>query len=546
MKITHKISMDLDRYSVPGFDAVCGDRNTRELEIALYAGDREWEIPAEASVSVRYQKPDGTGGFYDLLCDGSPAWGISGNQITVALVPQTLTTPGCVILTVCLTAEDREISTFQILMNVRPAVGMIPAPSGDYWYLSGCLPQPKDAATGQLLMVESVDSRGRVTALRTADAAGLTAKQINALEALLKLAVYRDNPAAAWRDFEAVFRGAVPAVEITLSSMFCGGTAGVTHQLTAAVTPENTTDEVVWSSSDETVATVANGLVAYVAAGRCTVTATAGTVSASCAVTVTAKMPTYNSFGVTCNLTNVVCSSTVKEVIEGGRFTAELTADDGYTLETVTVTMGGTDITASAYADGVISIAAITGAVVITAKAVEVAVEIDWIAVDYEPKAGYYKAGVLTAWATVYNTGLIAVGDAEKLHCTPSAWGNHYATFFDENKTYLSEQQFHVTEATEITVDIPENAVYFSVAYYEAEANTLNLGVDAENVRHRITNSLVSADRAITNVIDGSGYTATLTSTATSVTMGGVDITATAYADRVVTIEAVTGDVVVA
>lgn len=29
LKITHKISIDLDRYSVPGFDAVCGDRYAR-------------------------------------------------------------------------------------------------------------------------------------------------------------------------------------------------------------------------------------------------------------------------------------------------------------------------------------------------------------------------------------------------------------------------------------------------------------------------------------------------------------------------------------
>ncbi len=220
MKITHKISMDLDRYSVPGFDAVCGDRNTRELEITLLSGGAAWEVPAEASVTVRYQKPDGTAGAYDLLPDGSSAWGISGNVINIVLAPQTLTVPGCVILTVCLTAGDREISTFQILMNVRPAVGPVPVDSGDYWYLSGSLPQPKNAAVGEVLVVESVDNRGRITALKTAGAAGLTEAQISAMEELLKLAAYTEDPAGAWERFQTAF----------------GQNMGHTHSYAAAVT----------------------------------------------------------------------------------------------------------------------------------------------------------------------------------------------------------------------------------------------------------------------------------------------------------------------
>lgn len=545
MKITHKISMDLDRYSVPGFDAVCGDRYTRELEIALYAGGQAWEIPAEVSVSVRYQKPDGTGGFYDLLPDGSAAWGIQGNVIALVPAPQTMSVPGCVIMTVCLTAGEREISTFQILMNVRPAVGMVPADSGDYWYLSGSLPQPEDAAEGEVLVVDSVDSQGRVTGLKTAGTPGLTADQISALEHLLKLAAYAGDPTGAWQEFLAAFgleEEQIPATAVTLSANVLVMSVGNTQQITATVAPEDTTDGLAWSSSDPAVATVSDGLVKAVGQGDCTITATAGAVSAACSVTVSAVMPTY--YGVTYNLTNASCSITAGSVSMGSSFTAEVAADDGYVLESVTVTMGGTDVTANVYENGVISIPSVTGAVLITAVAVEEG--IGWIGIRFAAKPGYYKAGVLTNWSTVYNTGLVAVGDATKLHCTPSAWGNHYATFFDESKAYLSEEQFHVTGATEIAVNIPEEAVFFSVAYYEAEQESLNLGVDRENVRYLITNSLVSADRAVTNVIHGDGYTASLTGAATTVTMGGEDITAAAYADGKVTIEAVTGDVVIA
>jgi hypothetical protein len=52
------------------------------------------------------------------------------------------------------------------------------------------------------------------------------------------------------------------------------------------VTPENTNDIVIWSSSDESVATVSSGVVTPVASGDCTITATAGSVSARCSVSV--------------------------------------------------------------------------------------------------------------------------------------------------------------------------------------------------------------------------------------------------------------------
>jgi hypothetical protein len=75
-------------------------------------------------------------------------------------------------------------------------------------------------------------------------------------------------------------------------------------------------------------------------------------------------------YSITNNLTNVSTASAVVSVEENSTFTTTLTADAGYTLSDVTVTMGGTDVTADVYADGVVSITAVTGNVVITAVAV--------------------------------------------------------------------------------------------------------------------------------------------------------------------------------
>lgn len=71
------------------------------------------------------------------------------------------------------------------------------------------------------------------------------------------------------------------------------------------------------------------------------------------------------------NLTNVTSSASVTEIPDGEEFTATLTAESGYTLGTVTVEMGGSDITSTAWDDSTdtVTIALVTGDVVITATA---------------------------------------------------------------------------------------------------------------------------------------------------------------------------------
>lgn len=74
-------------------------------------------------------------------------------------------------------------------------------------------------------------------------------------------------------------------------------------------------------------------------------------------------------YSVSSKLTNVTIDNEQKSIESGAAYTATLTPAEGYHFKDVTVTMGGKDITATAYADGAITIAAVTGNVVITAKA---------------------------------------------------------------------------------------------------------------------------------------------------------------------------------
>ena len=78
---------------------------------------------------------------------------------------------------------------------------------------------------------------------------------------------------------------------------------------------------------------------------------------------------TVTRYTVTNNLTNCTTSNSSTIINENSSYTATITANDGYTLSNVTVTMGGADISSTAVQDGVITINAATGDIVITASA---------------------------------------------------------------------------------------------------------------------------------------------------------------------------------
>ena len=78
-----------------------------------------------------------------------------------------------------------------------------------------------------------------------------------------------------------------PATAVTLSGESLNLEVGGTANLTATVTPENSTDTLVWSVSPSGIVSISGGSVSALAAGNATITATAGSASATCAVVVT-------------------------------------------------------------------------------------------------------------------------------------------------------------------------------------------------------------------------------------------------------------------
>lgn len=141
MIITHKLKpMDLAQKQNTGrVDVVQGDKYSRNIEFTFMYNESAWQIPDGTTAIVRYKKPDATGGNYDTLPDGSTAYQISGNVLTVCLAPQVCTVPGIVQLSVGLIQGSAEINTFSINIVVQPNPGAI-YQSEDYIRLSGAVP----------------------------------------------------------------------------------------------------------------------------------------------------------------------------------------------------------------------------------------------------------------------------------------------------------------------------------------------------------------------------------------------------------------------
>lgn len=161
MMITHRIKMNMNcRRGAPRIEVVQDDRYSRELALALYEGGRPWQPGRDVTASVTYVKSDGTGGSYNALPDGTPAWHIADNVVTVALAPQVCTAAGQVQLTVNLLRDTAQISTFPVELNVCPRPG-IRFMSEDYYKLTGTVPDSGWTPN----MYLGTDEEGRVAAV---------------------------------------------------------------------------------------------------------------------------------------------------------------------------------------------------------------------------------------------------------------------------------------------------------------------------------------------------------------------------------------------
>ena len=146
----------------------------------------------------------------------------------------------------------------------------------------------------------------------------------------------------------------VPATGISLSQTSLSLTKGNTATLTATVTPSGSTDRVTWTSSNTAVATVSNGVVTAVGNGSATITAKAGSKSATCSVTVTTPA------------TGISLSQTSLSLTKGNTATLTATVTPSGSTDSVTWTSSNTSV--ATVSNGVVT-AVGNGSATITAKA---------------------------------------------------------------------------------------------------------------------------------------------------------------------------------
>ena len=163
-------------------------------------------------------------------------------------------------------------------------------------------PEPGTPAWQQFLAVLQRQFRQSLQDIKgdVLDGTGLTQTEKDLILALFEASAYTDAQAKAKFDaLKTLWNGGtpdipdvptvVPVQNVALSKSTLTLTEGDSEMLTATVSPSNATDKTVtWTVSPSGYATVSGGVVTALKEGSCTITATAGGKSATCAVTVEA------------------------------------------------------------------------------------------------------------------------------------------------------------------------------------------------------------------------------------------------------------------
>ena len=219
---------------------------------------------------------------------------------------------------------------------------------------------------------------------------------------------------------------------------------------------------------------------------------------------------------ITNTLTHVINSNAATSIENETAYSATLSADIGYTLDTVTVTMGGTDITSTAYSNGSINIASVTGDIVITAVATKVVSYTNQVPISTGTddnvfngtgyKDGYRinSSGEEAALSGFTTTGFIPFTKGQTIRIggegiTFDAYGC-MLMFYDDNKKYLVNTGIdynNVGKETYGTWTTEENSVFCLDPLDTYPTDGPTKGYIRVSAKGSGTNLIVTLDQAI-------------------------------------------------
>lgn len=211
-------------------------------------------------------------------------------------------------------------------------------------------------------------------------------------------------------------------------------------------------------------------------------------VTGAVTITASASVPSV-LYSITHNLTNCASSNTADSIAEGAAYTTTLSPTGTFKkLGAITVTMGGTDISASAVSGNTITIANVTGNIVITCAAVITNI-IDTVGISADTRLSTgtgenkERSGFATIGANMDTSSLIHLVKGDTLRIKgmslPEAQATGNAVVrYSETATYISANYVH-------------NGQAWNNLNFTSSGDTVTVTATAE---HYIRVSLICAD----------------------------------------------------
>ena len=409
---------------------------------ALYYDGGRYSIPADAEVSITGTKPDGAA--YNI--EGS----VVDNAVVITVTDQITACAGRSIAEILVESEAGGTTLYSanFPLLVEPA-----AVQGEF------SPSEIPAAI--------VDADGNVY-LSTEYGAGLSDGVKQALlNVVAHIGAWNVDDPTGQDYYDALEEALYPPANLTSISAAYTQSGDVYDNQTLDSLRSNLVVTAMYDNGTSAPVTTYT-LSGTLTTGTSTITVAYGGKTATFTVVVTHAVTQYS---ITNNLTNCTNSNSATAINEETAYSGTLTATSGNVMSTVAITMGGTDITSTAYdsATGGISIASVTGNVVITAEAVE---DVGWVSgVPYTLENwtdGYSinnSTGELTESSSYSATDFLPCSGVD-CFINADLYQNYRMYFYDAEKNFLGLSIVSgVRSASEVT---PK----FRAAYVRSYANT--------------------------------------------------------------------------